>query len=50
MWHHNYWRTMARSGYVSRDYVVPLRQDEHIDGMPSDIIKLGLNNEVQVIR
>ena len=32
------------------DYVVPLRQDEHIDGMPSDIIKLGLNNEVRVIR
>ena len=32
------------------DYVVPLRQEEHIDGKPSDIIKLGLNNEVQVIR
>lgn len=32
------------------DYVVPLRQEEHIDGMPSDIIKLGLNNEVRVIR
>ena len=32
------------------DYVVPLRQEEHIDGMPSDIIKLELNNEVRVIR
>lgn len=32
------------------DYVVPLRQDEHIEGTPSEIIKLGLHNEVEVIR
>lgn len=32
------------------DYVVPLRQKQLLNGTPSDIIKLGVHNEVQIIR
>lgn len=32
------------------DYVVPLRHDETLSGTPSEIIKLGARNEVELIR
>lgn len=32
------------------DYVVPVRQDETIPHTPSEIIKLGIHNEVEIIR
>lgn len=32
------------------DYVVPLRREEYLDGIPSDIIKVGPTNEVTILR
>ncbi len=32
------------------DYVVPLRQDDRTPALPSEIIKLGVHNEVTLIR
>ncbi len=32
------------------DYVVPLRQDDRTSALPSEIIKLGVHNEVTLIR